>query len=153
MSVRLAVPADADILAQLRWDLRTSLAPAVGDRAEFLRRCRDWMRQRLDQASAWRCWVAEERNDVVGALWLQLIEKVPNPVGESETLGYITNVYVRPEARHRGLGSRLVAAAVAFCRALPADTIVLWPTGDSRSLYQRHGFHPPKELMELRASP
>ncbi|HWP36024.1 MAG TPA: GNAT family N-acetyltransferase [Gemmatimonadales bacterium] len=149
MTVRLATATDADVLARLRWDLRTALAQPAGEQAEFLARCREWMRERLEEGGGWRCWVAVENGEVVGALWLQLIEKVPNPVGESETLGYITNVYVRPEARNRGLGSQLVAAAVAFCRALPVDTIVLWPTDESRSLYERHGFRPPKKLMEL----
>ncbi|MBI3982491.1 MAG: GNAT family N-acetyltransferase [Gemmatimonadetes bacterium] len=149
MTVRLATTADAEALARLRWDLRTSLAKPVGDREEFLARCAEWMREGLEEAGAWRCWVAVETDGVVGALWLQLVEKVPNPVGEAEVLGYITSVFVRPEARRKGLGSELVATAVAFCRSLPVDTIVLWPTDESRSLYERHGFRPPAKLLEL----
>jgi GNAT superfamily N-acetyltransferase len=149
VTVRLATPADAAALARLRWDLRTSLARPAADREEFLARCRDWMRERLEEAGAWRGWVAVENDEVVGVLWLQLVEKIPNPVGESEVLGYVTSVYVRPESRGRGLGTQLVGAAVAFCRSLPVDTIVLWPTDESRSLYERHGFGPPHKLMEL----
>ena len=149
MTVRLATPEDVEGLARLRWELRTSFGAAVEDRTEFLERCSDWMRKCLEEAGTWRCWVAVEANELQGSLWLQLIEKIPNPVGEVEALAYITSVYVRPGARGRGLGSALVSTAVAFCRALPVDTIVLWPTQDSRSLYERHGFRPPDDIMEL----
>jgi GNAT superfamily N-acetyltransferase len=148
VTIRLATPSDADVLAPLRWDFRTSYATPVSSREEFCARCAGWMRERLEEAGAWRCWVAVENAVVVGALWLQLIEKVPNPVGESELLGYITNVYVRPEARGRGFGAQLVAAATAFCKSLNVDRIVLWPTDESRSLYERHGFRSPDTLME-----
>jgi GNAT superfamily N-acetyltransferase len=85
----------------------------------------------------------------LGHLWLQLIEKIPNPAPELEQHGYITNVYVRPDARGEGAGAMLVETALAFCREQRVDSIVLWPTDRSRALYARHGFAEPTDIMEL----
>ena len=71
--------------------------------AAFVARCRAWMAERLEDASPWLCWVAEADGYVLGCLWMQSIEKVPNPVDEPERHAYVTSVYVRPDRRGRGL--------------------------------------------------
>ena len=92
--------------------------------------------------SPWRVWVAERSNTgaLVATLWFQLIEKLPNPGNEAETHAYITSVYVTPDARGGGVGSRLIEAALATCRDLEVDTVFLWPSARSRALYARYGF-------------
>jgi len=106
------------------------------------------MAERLAPASLWRCWVYEADGQVAGQLWLQLIEKVPNPAPELEHHAYITNVYVRPAARGSGAGEALLEAALAFCKAEGVDSAILWPTDRSRTLYARHGFAVRDDLME-----
>lgn len=148
-TIRLATAADAKALAELRWEFRTSVGAAVEDRAEFLKRSTAWMRDRLSGAGAWQCWVAADASGLQGSLWLQVIEKLPNPVAEVEVHGDITGFYVRPGARGRHLGSRLLDKALAFCRSLPVHAVILWPTPESRTLYERRGFAEPDNLMEL----
>jgi ribosomal protein S18 acetylase RimI-like enzyme len=148
-SLRAAGPADAAGLAQLRFAFRADLdAPAEGE-AVFLARCVPWMAARLG-SGAWRCWVLERGGALAGSVWLQLLEKLPNPVGEPEWHGYITSLFVRPEARGRGLGSRLLGAALEECDRRGCDAVVLWPTPRSRSLYLRHGFAVRDDLLERR---
>ena len=149
VTIRLATPDDADVLAALRYEFRAAQNPAVESEHEFVARCAPWMRERLASGSTWRCWVADEGAEIVGHLWLQLIEKIPNPAPELEQHGYITNVFVRPGARGAGAGAQLVEAALAFCREQRVDSIVLWPTDRSRALYARHGFSEPTDIMEL----
>jgi N-acetylglutamate synthase-like GNAT family acetyltransferase len=84
--------------------------------------------------------VAQEDRGVVGTLWLQLIEKIPNPGQEPEQHGYVSSVFVLPERRNTGLGGALLAACLAECDRLGLDTVFLWCTPESRRLYQRHGF-------------
>ena len=147
--IRLAVPADAPALARLRFEFRTAIKPAAETEGEFLERCGRWMSERLDPGSLWRCWVAVRGEEIVGNVWLHLLEKLINPVGEREWYGYVTNLYVAPGLRGGGVGARLLAAAVRECEDRSVDTVILWPTERSRSLYERRGFVPPHDVLAL----
>jgi GNAT superfamily N-acetyltransferase len=149
LTIRRATVDDATRLAALRFAFRAAQNPAVEPEGEFLARCTPWMRERLAEYTPWRCWVAESGGDLVGHLWLQLIEKIPNPAPELEQHGYITNVFVLPEARGSGAGSRLLETALEYCRQHRVDSVILWPTERSRPLYQRHGFVEPGDILEL----
>jgi GNAT superfamily N-acetyltransferase len=150
LSVRRAGPGDAPALATLRWEFRAEMGQATEPREAFEARARVWMAERLASGGAWRAWVAEDGSgDPVGCLWLQFIEKVPNPGAEEELHGYVTSVYVAPAGRGGGTGAALVEAALAECTAAGVDSVVLWPTSRSRSLYERYGFAVPGDLLEL----
>lgn len=152
--IRLAIPADARALAELRWDFRVAEAGGAAEsRDEFMSRCGTWIEERLSQDSAWHCWVAEVEGAVAGNLWLQVIEKIPNPVPEPESHVYVTNVYVAPAHRGAGIGEALVRAAMEFAREISADSAILWPTDRSRSLYQRFGFALPTDLLQAVVTP
>jgi ribosomal protein S18 acetylase RimI-like enzyme len=148
ITIRLAHPDDAAVLAKLRYEFRATIDRNVETSPQFLQRCEAWMRERLQQQN-WRCWVAERDRTIIGALWLQLIEKIPNPTDEAEHHGYITNVFVREDVRGHGIGSRLLATALAFCKEEPVHAVILWPSNRSRSLYERHGFAVRADLLEL----
>ncbi|HNM78452.1 MAG TPA: GNAT family N-acetyltransferase [Tepidiformaceae bacterium] len=148
MHIRSATPADAERLAALRYDFRATMNQAIEEREGFIERCSAWMAERLQPGGPWHCWVAEQDQIVVGQLWLQLIEKVPNPAPELEQHAYITNVYVDPSARAAGTGQRLLDAALGFCREQRVDSVILWPTERSRTLYARNGFAAPADMLE-----
>ena len=149
VSVRLASPEDAAMLAKLRFDLRASLHEIREAEAEFVARCTRWMQERLAPGGYWRCWIAESENVQVGSVWVQLIEKIPNPIAQPESYVYLTNFYVRPEHRSKGVGAKLLSEALAWSRSEKAELVLLWPTERSRSLYARHGFLPADDFMEL----
>jgi GNAT superfamily N-acetyltransferase len=145
--VRRATPADAAELARIRYAFRTELDPPVEDEAGFRERCAAWMTERLRQG-AWRCWVAVLGNTLVGTVWLQRVEKLPNPVGHRRYHGYVSSVYVVPELRNAGIGSAMLAACLAEADALELDAVFLWPTPQSRTLYQRYGFAVRDDLLQ-----
>lgn len=139
--LRLATSADAGLLADLRYELRTGLAPDVTPEPGFHQRCTEWMAARLPWSDVWRCWLAvNELDEPLGVVWLQFLEKLPNPVGEPGLHAYLTGFYVREAARDRGVGTALLEAALAACEERGIDTVFLWPTARSRALYLRHGF-------------
>lgn len=138
--VRLATLDDASALAVLRYEFRASHRPAIESADEFLPRCVEWMRLRLADDARWRVWVLDHAGDVVGNVWLQLVEKLPNPNADRELHGYITNFFVRPQHRNGGAGSRMLRAVLDECERSGVDTVFLWPSERSRSLYERHGF-------------
>lgn len=149
-TVRQAGPGDADRLARMRYEFRAAEDPPVEDAEAFLERCLPWMRRRLAAGEdRWRCWVAEEDGRIVGHVWVQRVPKVPNPAREAEAHAYLTNTYVEPERRGRGVGTALVEAAVAWCRRQGVDSVILWPTAASRGLYRRSGFDRSEGIYEL----
>jgi GNAT superfamily N-acetyltransferase len=148
--VREAGPVDALVLARLRYDFRAGLDAPLESEPDFLERCRRWMEDRLATGGAWKCWLADVRGEPAGAVWLQLLEKIPNPVGEPELHGYISSLYVRAEHRGSGVGSALLAACLGECESRGADAVFLWPTPRSRPLYERHGFEARNDLLERR---
>src|SRR6266849_6162843 len=98
-SIRPANPTDAITLARMRYEFRSTVGNARVSDTEFIKNCGHWMAERLDGNSTWRCWVAEKEEQLVGNIWLQFIEKIPNPTEESEIHVYVTNLFVRNSAR------------------------------------------------------
>ena len=148
VDIRLATPADAETLARMRYAFRASLGAVVEDEATFIERATAWMAQRLGEDGPWSCWVAVHNGAIAGHLWLQTIEKLPNPVVELELHAYITNVFVDQALRGGGIGQRLMDAALAYCRERGVDSVILWPTSRSRTLYARNGFAVRDDIME-----
>jgi GNAT superfamily N-acetyltransferase len=151
LTLRRARPSEAGALAWLRYQLRAELGVVQEPESGFLDRCARWMAQRLGRED-WVCWVVEAQGGILGTLWVQFLEKLPNPVGEPEFHAYITSFYIQPSQRGGGLGSAMLAAALEDCTARSVDSVFLWPSPKSRSLYQRHGFAENAGLMERRSA-
>lgn len=147
--IREATRADSSALACLRYEFRASRGDVVEPEARFVERCTRWLDAELAREDGWRCWVLVAEDAIVGHLWLNVIRKIPNPVDEPENHAYISNFYVRDEYRAQGAGTRMMQAALRWCREHDVDSVVLWPTSASRSLYVRHGFAAPERLLEL----
>lgn len=150
VTIRMASASDAIVLARLRYSLRSSLDRPQESEETFVERCRLWMQERLQHPGPWKCWIAEQERIVVGNLWAQLIEKIPNPASEPERHLYFTNFFVREDCRGKGVGSRLFSAALKWSRKNSIHAAILWPTERSRNFYLRHGFLVSADLMELR---
>jgi len=138
IEIRAASAADADALAELRWEFRAPRAAQTESRDAFVLRCAGWMRAELS-SGRWKAWVAVEDARIVGQAWMYFMPKIPNPTAELERHAYISNVYVTPGSRG-GIGGRLLGAALDAAKSERVDSIVLWPTDRSRSLYMRYGF-------------
>lgn len=150
IEIRLATESDAETLARLRYELRSTFHEVIENEQAFLARCAAWMSERLRQGSYWQCWIAERQSIAVGAVWAQLVEKIPNPVAEPEHYVYLTNFYVREEHRGQSLGSRMLSAVLDWAKSKNAQMVILWPTERSKPFYLRHGFSFADDSMQLR---
>ena len=107
------------------------------------------MRPRLHGDSRWAVWLAERDDEIVGQIWVQIVEKIPNPGPESELHAYVSNFFVLPAERNSGAGTQLLHAVVDHCRSLGVDTVFLWPSERSVTLYRRTGFERPDDVLVL----
>ena len=148
VEVRLAVAADAVRLAALRWQFRAEDAPeSAGPLDAFVARAAPWFTECFDRG--WAAWVAATGDDLCGHLFLRPVEKVPDPILGSTQIGYVTNFYVIPNMRERGVGGALLRAMRAWAEAARLNTAIAWPSTRSVSAWRRVGFAPPEELLEL----
>ncbi|HEX6967004.1 MAG TPA: GNAT family N-acetyltransferase [Gemmatimonadaceae bacterium] len=148
ITVRAACTSDAPRLARMRYDFRAQTHGAGEPPDAFVQRCAAWMAERLGDGSPWRCWVAERGDELVGAIWVQVVEKIPNPASEPEEHAYISNFYVPESGRGSGIGSMLLTTVLAWCDARPVESVILWPSARSRPLYERFGFTAGHGILE-----
>jgi L-amino acid N-acyltransferase YncA len=108
-------------------------------------RCDFWSRAiaqaNADPAREVRIWVVEETGRVAGLATTRpcLDEDMQRGTGE------LHSIYLAPEAWSRGLGSALLATAVADLRKRGFGPLVLWvieANARGRHFYERAGWHP-----------
>lgn len=145
--IRRAGVNDASALAQLRLDFKREDRDDTVSDASFVAALEVWLRERIGNES-WLVWVSEVDGRVRGHIFLHPVEKVPGPYAGPSVWGYVTNFYVAPSYRGRGLGRRLLNALHAHARVARYDTLVVWPSERSTPLYQRAGFASSGELLE-----
>jgi len=151
LGIRLATSADYRALAEMRYRFRAEVGSPTEPRSQFVRRCTSWMKKRFRVgSSAWRCWVVDDGDQLLGHVCVQLFEKMPNPVNEREVHAYLTNLYVVPEMRSQGLGRTLLNEALSWCRPQGTDAVILWATPESKSLYRRCGLIQSDDILQFR---
>ena len=144
---RLATVADGAALAELRWLLKTDEGREAGaeGRAELAAR----YQAHLEREDATRYWVAADETGLIGVATLRLAAKEPAPQRPNDAIGYLTNVYVRPEFRNGGIGTGLLKRLIADARETETELLIVWPSERSRTMYHRLGFSGSSDPLEL----
>lgn len=142
MIVRKATPQDIPQLAELRWDFRAE-HDRIGDlalKAEFITACSRFLVNALD-SGRWTVWVTDLDGLILCNIYVEQVDKMPRPGRLAGSLGYVTNVYTRPEWRRQGIGSALLRQVQKWAREETGlELLVLWSAHDSVEFYRRAGF-------------
>ncbi len=147
---RRALPSDAEFLAELRWDFRynSRAGQTVVSRVEFQAIFSAFIAQALER-SEWLVWVAEQTGEIIAHVYLHVFQKLPNPYALESYLGYISNVYTKPEFRSRGVGATLMAQVTDWAKQQGRmDVLFLWRSEESQVFYERQGFKTNPHMME-----
>ena len=148
---RLAEARDARQLADLRWGLRTDDDPAcdAGAKARFIEDFVAWMAGRPDRDLVH--WVAEQDDELIGVISVRIIHKLPSPEDMDGRFGYLTNSYVPPQHRNKGVGTELLAAVKNWAADEKLELLVVWPSERAYPFYQRGGYrrYPDPVVLKL----
>ena len=101
------------------------------------------------QAGEGRYFVAEIDSKIVGSAAAMRRRPMSERYLKSAPSGYIANVYVEPQYRHRGVARALTAAAIEWLLSIGCEVVRLQASQFGRPLYESMGFVATGE-MELR---
>ncbi|WP_316570841.1 GNAT family N-acetyltransferase [Neobacillus sp. YIM B06451] len=148
--IRLAEEKDIAQLIKMRWDFTLEDYPTAAldsDYKLFEKECRAFLKKAID-GEEWFIWVAEEDGRVISHIYIELIQKVPRPGRVTRPFAYMTNVYTVPEYRGKRIGSKLITAINAWVKENQYEFIIVWPSEEGISFYEKNGYSHCKEPME-----
>jgi GNAT superfamily N-acetyltransferase len=139
-SIGFATTDDVAAMARLRFALYAEQDGAVAEPPGDYRGRFERFAERALTSADWRAWVARIDDELVAAMWLHTVHRIPVPGKRAGPIGYLTNVYVAPDRRNTGLGSQILDRVTAWCREEGFSAVIVWPTERSRPFYGRAGF-------------
>ena len=91
-------------------------------------------------------WVAEYNGKIIATSGM-VVWQIPARYGgvESGKLGYLLNFYTVPEARRKGIGTRLLNELIKEAKSLGLKDLRLHASKDGINIYRKAGFVEPKQ--------
>ncbi len=152
LTLRLTTRADLAVLTRHRrrmWEEIRSFPPQELDRHDVA--YRRWMLEETGKGRFFGFLVqdADGRPLGSGALWLMPSQPRPGVLGRGE-MPYVLSMYTEPDARGRGVATRIVREMIRWSKARHYGRLVLHASTFGRPVYERLGFVPGSEMkLEL----
>ena len=139
---RLACRNDFSAIARLRWQLKTDDGRSTIEtetETEFHTRYLDHLRR--EEAERQTChFVIEKGTSIIGVATIKTVPKEPSPGRPKGAWAYLTNVYLLPSHRNRGLGSEMLDTAKNWATEKKLEFIIVWPSDRSYPFYECSGY-------------
>lgn len=117
------------------------------DETETLRKSLREYFSRAIPSNDFVAWLAEYNGKVIGTSGMVIWRRPANYGGlESGRLGYILNLYTLPEARKKGICTRLLNELIKEAKLLGLKYLHLHATEDGISIYRKAGFVEPDQI-------
>ena len=138
VEVREAGDAELEALAALRWRwVRESSDEPLPERTAYVADAAAWARA---HSATHIPFAAVAAGEVLGMAWLAIQARVPSPRALERSSGDLQSCYVVPDARGRGIGTRLADAVLARARDLGLEHVTVHASPRSIAVYERAGF-------------
>jgi ribosomal protein S18 acetylase RimI-like enzyme len=122
------------------------------DETEILRKAlREYFSETIP-SNDFIAWLAEHRGKIIGTSGM-VVWRIPARYGglESGKLGYILNLYTTPEARRKGICTRLLDELIKEAKSLGLKYLHLHASEDGMNIYRKAGFTEPDQIeLKLR---
>ncbi|YAL83214.1 GNAT family N-acetyltransferase [Dermacoccaceae bacterium W4C1] len=147
VELRPATEAEHPRLAALRWQWDVEYErDAIMSYPEYEALFLQWL---ADRRATHTPWVAVAGEAVVAMAYLCRVERSPSSASGTRWVAEVQTVYVHPDHRSQGIGSRLVTAMLDQARADGARRVMVHAADDAVQVYRRLGFAPDEVLMQI----
>lgn len=137
VEVRPAQPAEWSAVGGLRWDsLLENGGVPDSSRDDFAGRFAEWAAGH----GGHECFVAVEGDEVLGMMWLAVVDRVPSARSFERASGDLQCAFVVPGRRNAGIGGRLIAAVLARAAELGLERVTVHSSPRAVPIYKRYGF-------------
>ena len=153
-SIRQATLADMDIIVTHRRKMFEEMGhtdPAV--HAAYEAGFVPWLRRQMERNEYLAWFAVTPEGEVVAGAGLWLLDWPPGYFDWSAHRGYIFNVYTDTDHRRKGLGRRVVQAALDWCAAKGIRYVSLHYSEQGKSLYEDMGFVQSNEMRIVLSPP
>lgn len=144
---RRALDRDIPFLVALRLELfRTVVDEKEWDWDDVTRTQTSWFSEAMKDGRV-VAWVAETGDGrIVAASALSFYELPPKPWNPTGLYAYVSTMFTVPDHRRRGLGGRLLQAALDYAAEKGVPNIMLHASPAGRPLYESFGFTAGNEM-------
>lgn len=128
MIYRLAEKKDVLLLSGMRWDFQTEFGEQlVCSQEEFLEHCAQFFNKSMLENN-WFHWIIQDGDHSAGMVSVYRVYSIPKPTNLTPSWGYLTNTYIQPAYRNRGLGSELLQHVKTWAQKEHLELLIAWPS-------------------------
>lgn len=144
--IRRAEQPDVPMIVEFRMKMFHSFLGDTFDMAETgvfeTRHLAEWM-----ETGQFAAWVAEDHTGrIIAGAAVSFYVLPPKPWNLRGRHAFISSMYTEPEHRRKGIGGRLLEAALDFARGQGVETVTLHASKVARNLYASFGFKNTNEM-------
>jgi GNAT superfamily N-acetyltransferase len=142
---------DIELLVAHRQNMWHEIYPELGARVdESTEAVREWIRKRLSDGTLVGFIVRAGDGAVAGSGCLWIRPEQPRPTSPHLEVPYLMSMYTEKAFRRKGVGKRVVEAALQWSREHGYERVVLHASIEGRPLYEAFGFAATNEMrLEL----
>ena len=149
--IRLAEEKDFLQLAHMRWEHKKEDDATYGEdnikgieSDEFIKEYIKEYINFLKTESVYKIFIMEKNEQIIAAMFVTMIRKVPKPNKKESYIAYLTNVYTLKEYRNQGVGTKMLY----YLKQNRCENIIVWPSDKAIDWYTRNGFKSENEILE-----
>ncbi|GCE50943.1 N-acetylglutamate synthase-like GNAT family acetyltransferase [Thermosporothrix hazakensis] len=150
-TVRKAGMQDCDAIVQLRIRLFKEVDFREGGEPSqaLFEQTKQYIQENI-ASGKFHSWIAEAAaGEIVAISGMVLLEKPPSRFCPSGLEAYIMNMYTLPGWRGKGIATALMNRIIEYAKQVRASRVFLHTTDAGRHVYERCGFRPTHDDLEL----
>jgi ribosomal protein S18 acetylase RimI-like enzyme len=147
-TIRRAQPKDIPVLVKFRERMFQSFVDDFLDYDEMNKVTTKYLERKLDK-DEFVAWVGEtDEGGIIACSAISFYELPPKPWNLDGKYAYVSSMFTEPDYRGKGLGGKLLHAALDYAREMDIKMVTLHATESGELLYRFFGFQKTSE-MEL----